>query len=49
MGVGFCVIASPEEADAVVEALNENIEAQIVGTVTAEEKITAKGGKAEVI
>jgi len=42
MGVGFCVIASPEEADAVVEALNENIEAQIVGTVTAEEKITVK-------
>jgi Phosphoribosylaminoimidazole (AIR) synthetase len=42
MGVGFCVIASPEEADAVVEALNENIEAQIVGTVTAEEKITVR-------
>jgi phosphoribosylformylglycinamidine cyclo-ligase len=49
MGVGFCVIASPEEADAVVEALNENIEAQIVGTVTAEEKITVKTFEGTVI
>ena len=49
MGVGFCVIASPEEADAVVDALNENIEAQIVGTVTAEEKITVKTFEGTVI
>ena len=49
MGVGFCVIASPDEADAVVEALNENIEAQIVGTVTAEEKITVKTFEGTVI
>ena len=49
MGVGFCVIASPEEADAVVEALNKNIEAQIVGKVTAEEKITVKTFEGTVI
>jgi phosphoribosylformylglycinamidine cyclo-ligase len=42
MGIGFCVIASPEEADAVLEALNENIESYKVGTVTSEEKITVK-------
>ena len=49
MGVGFCVIASPEEADAVVEALNENIEAFKVGTVTDEEKITVKTFEGTVI
>ena len=52
-GIGFDITdypeASPEEADAVVEALNENIEAQIVGTVTAEEKITVKTFEGTVI
>lgn len=42
MGIGFCVIASPDEAEAVVEALNKNIEAYIVGKVIDEEKITVK-------
>ena len=42
MGVGFCVIASPEEADAVVEALNENIEAQIAVVEALNENIEAQ-------
>lgn len=42
MGIGFCVIASPDEAEAVVKALNKNIEAYIVGKVIDEEKITVK-------
>ena len=49
MGIGFCVIASPEEADAVVEALSENIECYKVGTVTGEEKITVKTFEGTVI
>ena len=49
MGIGFCVIASPEEADAVLEALNENIESYKVGTVTREEKITVKTFEGTVI
>ena len=42
MGIGFTVIASPEEADAVLEALNKNIESYIVGKVIGEEKIVVK-------
>ena len=43
------MIASPEEADAVVEALSENIECYKVGTVTGEEKITVKTFEGTVI
>ena len=42
MGIGFTVIVSPEEADAVLEELNKSIKAYKVGTVTGEEGITVK-------
>lgn len=42
MGIGFTVIVSPEEADAVLEELNKSIKAYKVGTVTGEECITVK-------
>ena len=42
MGIGFTVIVSPEEADAVLEELNKSIKAYKVGTVTSEEGITVK-------
>ena len=42
MGIGFCVIASPEEADAVVEALNKHIDTYKVGKVISDEKIVVK-------
>lgn len=42
MGIGFTVIVSPEEADAVLEELNKSIKAYKVGTVTNEEGITVK-------
>ena len=42
MGIGFVVIASPEEADDVLAALNENIESYKVGTVTSNGIITVK-------
>jgi phosphoribosylformylglycinamidine cyclo-ligase len=42
MGIGFVVIASPQEADDVLAALNENIESYKVGTVTSDGIITVK-------
>ena len=42
MGIGFTIIVSPEEADAVLEELNKSIKAYKVGTVTGEEGITVK-------
>ena len=42
MGIGFVVIASAEDADAILERLNESVEAYKIGNVISEEKIIIK-------
>ncbi|AGN17420.1 phosphoribosylformylglycinamidine cyclo-ligase [Methanobrevibacter sp. AbM4] len=42
MGIGFVVIASADDADAILERLNERVEAYKIGNVISEEKIIIK-------
>ncbi|MGN0093665.1 MAG: phosphoribosylformylglycinamidine cyclo-ligase [Methanobrevibacter sp.] len=42
MGIGFVVIASADDADAILERLNESVEAYKIGNVISEEKIIIK-------
>jgi phosphoribosylformylglycinamidine cyclo-ligase len=42
MGIGFVVIVSPKDADAVLKRLNQSVEAYKIGTVIPEEKIIIK-------
>ena len=42
MGVGFVVICDEQEADKIMETLNEYCNCQIIGRVIDEEKITVK-------
>ena len=42
MGVGFVVICDGEEADKIMDTLNEYCDCQIIGTVTDDETIKVK-------
>ncbi len=42
MGIGFVIIVSKEEAEDIINTISEDIEAQIIGEVISEDKITIK-------
>lgn len=42
MGIGFVIIASKEEAEDIINTISDDIEAQVIGEVISEDKITIK-------